>query len=130
LTEDQFEAISDAAVAEGDQHLYVSYVERFVDEAIPQDFVVDAYAFRHYMEVLPSALDHAVVSPQRAWGALVLHQGVALIAGSGEFMRVVYGRLLPLREQTVSFSAEMAASGSAALAAWADQLLTDLSAKS
>ena len=126
LTETQFESLSRAASLAGEDSFYLSYAERIVDPDRTQDFKIPVFDLDAYLTLLPSTLDHVLVSASGSWGVYVLHSGVAVVAGDGDFVARLYADLPPPVEQAVGFVREIRSMRSEHAASWARNLLAEV----
>lgn len=104
LSDDQFDAVSRAAASVGDDEFYLAYADRYVDERRAQDFLLAAHDLPGYRSCVdPAVFDHVLVSPTSKWGVCVLHDGIAVVAGSEGFVSTVYAELPPSIDQAIAF---------------------------
>ena len=104
----------------------LSYAERIVNPDRTQDFKIRVFDLDTYLTLLPSTLDHVLVSASGSWGVYVLHSGVAVVAGDGDFVARLYADLPPPVEQAVGFVREIRSMRSEHTASWARNLLADV----
>lgn len=121
----QFGDISLAAVQQGDEEFFLSYAER-TSSAQEQDFVLKAFDYDGYIRLAPSGLDHVLVSPRRRWGVFVLYDGIAIVTGNEDFVRVLYEHQRSSEDQAAGFVHEIASIKMPSMTAWATELLSDV----
>ena len=126
LSFDQFDALSAAAAADGDQSYYLSQWERFADADVQQDFVAAISDFGEYRAHRPPGLEYVLVSPRRGWGLLILDEGAGILAGSESFISNVYRKLPSPADQVASFVRDIRSTDHAGMNDWLDRLLRGL----
>jgi hypothetical protein len=126
LTDEQFEALSQATRSVGESVVFLSYAERYTNVEQAQDFEVGASDVAAYRSLIPSGMDHVLVSRGGAWGVYVLHEGAAVVAGSEEFVNRMYADLPSPIDQALGFVREIRGMRVDNANAWIRELLLDV----
>jgi len=128
LRETQVRAVARAAAEVGEESCYLSCVDRASDQDALQDFELATFSVERYRELGDafSLLEHVVVSQAGSWGVFVQHDGAAVVAGPGNFVRSVYESLSPVDEQAAELAAGVLALEIPKYETWLGEFLDEI----